>query len=373
MALLTLPPGTRIAVGLSGGVDSAMAAALLKEQGCDVVGVTMSVWDGSVPLPDRGISGCYGPGESRDLVQAAAISERLGIPHKIIPLASAFRTHVLDYARAEYRAGRTPNPCAQCNRLLKFGLLPEHVRRAGISFDRFATGHYVRAIPDAKDGTPRLFRGRDPSKDQSYFLARLTREQLASLVFPLGEKTKEEVRGLARARGFGDLADQAESQDFLEAKGVGALFADDPPEPGEVVDESGRVLGRHNGLVHYTVGQRKGLGIGGAGEPYYVISLDAERNRVVVGRRDALFRSSFRAHDCSWLAWEHSPTQPFRAEVCHRLRTRPAPAHISPDPETPGCVRIAYDEPRSAISPGQIAAFYKGDQVLGAGIIGIDH
>lgn len=363
-------PGTCVAIGLSGGLDSAMAAALLLERGCSVVAVTMAIWDGSIPLPDEGRSGCYGPGEERDIASAAAVAKRLGTPHHVVRLAREYRDTVLSYVRDEYRAGRTPNPCACCNRRIKFGLLPERLRQAGVSFDVFATGHYARIVTDPGSGRRRLLRGRDSSKDQSYFLSRLSREQLAWLCFPLGDLTKREVREQAVLRGFGDLAGRSESQDFLEAGSIEPLFTSDAPPEGDIVDEAGCVLGRHRGLPYYTIGQRKGLGIGGAGEPYYVVALDAGRNSVVVGRRESLVRSSFSVSDCTWIAWDVPPADTWRAEVCTRLRQQPTAAGIAPDPVPGGLqVQVDLDTPLPSVTPGQIAAFYSGDEVLGAGII----
>lgn len=330
----------------------------------------MAIWDGSLPLPDEGRSGCFGPGEERDIASAAGVAKRLGIPHHIVRLAEEYRDTVLSYVRDEYRAGRTPNPCACCNRRIKFGLLPERLRQAGVPFDLFATGHYARIVTDPESNRRRLLRGRDRSKDQSYFLSRLSQEQLAWLCFPLGSFTKQEVRAQAVTRGFGDLAGRTESQDFLEADSIEPLFSTDAPPEGDIVDEAGRVLGRHRGLPYYTIGQRKGLGIGGAGEPYYVSALDAVRNRVVVGRRESLIRGSFHASDCTWIAWDEPPPDAWRAEVCTRLRQQPTAAGIVPDSASRGLrVQVVLDTPLASVTPGQIAVFYSGNEVLGAGVI----
>jgi len=347
-----------------------MAAALLQERGCRVIAVTMSIWDGSLPLPDEGRSGCFGPGEEQDIASAAAVAQRLGIPHHIVRLAEEYRDTVLSYVRDEYRAGRTPNPCACCNRQIKFGLLPERLRQAGVSFDLFATGHYARIVTDPGTGRRRLLRGRDGSKDQSYFLSRLTQDQLARLCFPLGNLTKQAVREQAVSRGLGSLARRTESQDFLEADSIEPLFSADAPSAGEIVDEAGKVLGRHRGMPYYTIGQRRGLGIGGAREPCYVVALDAERNRVVVGRRESLIRRSFYASDCTWIAWDEPPAEAWRAEVCTRLRQHPTAAMIAPDSASRGLrVQVFLDTPLASVTPGQIAAFHSGDEVLGAGVI----
>jgi tRNA-specific 2-thiouridylase len=360
-------PRPRIAVGMSGGVDSSVAALLLARQGADVVGVTMSVWDASVPLPPGGRPGCFGPGEAADLAAARASADRLGIPHVVVPLAEAYRREVLDHVRREYLAGRTPNPCVRCNRRVKLGLLPAQARAAGVAFDAFATGHYARVAFDASRGRWTLSRGRDAAKDQSYFLSHLGQEQLATLRLPLADLTKTEVRRLAVEAGLAEAAGRAESQDFLEGDGLAALFAAGEAPPGPIVDLDGRVLGRHRGLVRYTVGQRRGLGVGGAGEPWYVVRLDPVRNALVVGRRGALLGTRLRVVECNWIAWAGPPAEPVRAAVRIRLRHPAAAATIRPAPA--GAVEVECDEPQAAIAPGQTAVFYDGDLVLGAGTI----
>ena len=363
------PPGARVAVGLSGGVDSSMTAWLLKKRGCEVVGLTMSIWDAALPLPDRGLSGCFGPGEARDLEAASRLCERLKIPYHVVRLADEYRKTVLDYFRREYLAGRTPNPCMRCNQAMKFGFLLERARDSGVAFDFFATGHYARLDDDPATGRRRLLRGRDRSKDQSYFLALLGQPQLRALTLPLGGLTKAEVKALARNQGFADLADKPESQDFIESDSYDVLFDAAEARPGEIVDEDGRVLGRHEGIVRYTIGQRKGLGIGGAGEPLYVVALDAKRNRVVVGRRSALFRRAMRVAGCNWIARETAPEMPLRATARIRFRHEGAPAEIRRAADAPEAVDAIFDEAQASITPGQTAVFYDGDAVLGAGEI----
>jgi len=285
-----------IAVGMSGGVDSTMAACLLKRQGFDVVGVTMQIWDGSVELPAaERRCGCYGPGEAQDLKELRALATRLGIRHVTIPLAVEYRQWVLDYFRREYLAGRTPNPCVMCNWKLKFGLLLDKARAAGLAFDRFATGHYawvegdvahtggVAHTCDAALAHYVLKRGLDTEKDQSYFLYHLTQEQLHNLVFPLGALKKTEVKALARELGLEHLAARPESQDFIECKHYGALFKDETIRPGPIVDCAGRVLGEHKGIIYYTIGQRKGLGLGGTQAPLFVTHIDGPGNTITVG------------------------------------------------------------------------------------------
>ena len=357
-----------VAVGLSGGVDSAVAARLLQEQGFAVVGLTMQTWDGSLPIPDRGRSGCYGPGEARDLEAAREVARRLGIPHHTVCLAAEFKTAVLDYFRGEYRCGRTPNPCVRCNQAVKFGLLLERAREAGIRFDRFATGHYARVETRTEDGRILLKRAADRRKDQSYFLARLSQEQLAQLVLPLGGLTKTRVKELARGLGWHEVADKSESQDFIESPDYGVLFDESDSKPGPIQDLSGRVIARHKGIVHYTVGQRKGVGLSGAGRPLYVARIDAASNTVVVGPKESLYSQRFVVRDLNWISLSGPPETPLSVEVQVRQQHRPAAAEIGPG-DAPGTVQVGCAEPQLSVTPGQTAVFYQGEVVVGAGTI----
>lgn len=363
------PPGARVAVGLSGGVDSSVAAWLLAHHGCSVVGLTMAIWDDSLPLPDRGLSGCFGPGETRDIESARAVAAALGIEYHVVSLVREYRETVLEYFRREYLAGRTPNPCVRCNRSMKFGFLLDRAREIGVEFDYFATGHYARLADDPAAGRRLLLRGRDSAKDQSYFLALLRQEQLRRLVLPLGGLLKSEVRELARAVGFIEQAERPESQDFIESDDYGVLFRPGELRPGDIVDESGRVLGRHEGLARYTIGQRKGLGIGGTGEPLYVVALDAERNCVVVGRRAELERRALRAVDCNWIAVAEAPAEPRRCTVRIRFRHEGVAATVVREDNASDAVRVEFEVPQWAVTPGQIAVFYDGERVLGGGTI----
>jgi tRNA-specific 2-thiouridylase len=351
-----------VLVGLSGGVDSSVAAALLLERGWTVTGVTMTLWDGP-PAPAEGHArgACYGPGEAEDVASASAVAAALGIPFRTLHLAEAYRRGVLDHVRDEYRAGRTPNPCVRCNHLVKFGMLVESARREGLVFDAFATGHYARVERDAASGRMVLRKGLDASKDQSYFLYRLSQDQLAAVVFPLGDWTKERVREKARDLGL-PVAERPESQDFLE-EGAADLRVGDAG-PGPVVDRLGKVLGEHAGIARYTVGQRKGLGIA-APEPLYVLALDAARNAVVVGPRSALGAGGLIADDLNWVAVP-GLTGPRRAACRIRYRHREAPALLTPAGDA---VLVQFEEPQPAVTPGQSAVFYDGDAVLGGGVI----
>ena len=356
-----------VAVGLSGGVDSSVAAWLLKRDGWRVTGLTMSIWDGSIAIPDAGISGCFGPGEARDLAAAKEVAARIGIEHRVIDLAESYKKVVLDYFREEYVAGRTPNPCVRCNQRMKFGFLLEAARAQGVEFEKFATGHYARVRFDEKSGRRQLRRGKDEGKDQSYFLSRLKQEQLKDLVFPLGDLSKGEVKELARGLGWSDLAEKDESQDFIECEDYSVLFKKGDAKPGDFVTREGKVLGRHRGIIHYTIGQRKGLELGGGGTPWHVLEIDAARNRVVVGPRAALQTRELEAGDLNWIAWPGPPAEPFRCAVQIRQRHRAAPATVT----AKGAGRLAavFDEPQLSVTPGQIAVFYAGDAALASGVI----
>ena len=349
-----------IAVGMSGGVDSTMAALLLKQAGYQVIGLTMSIWDGSVPLTASGASGCFGPGEAQDIEKAQQNARRIGIPHEVITLAGEYRRNVLDYFCAEYRCGRTPNPCVVCNQRMKFGLLPDRARAQGIRFDRFATGHYVRIRHDPDTGLRHLYRGIDRTKDQSYFLARLTQQQLAGLMFPLGEYRKQEIVTLARDHGFQDTADEPESQDFIESDDYSPLFNAEDSGPGPIIDLEGKVLGEHRGIIHYTIGQRGGLGIS-AGTRLYVKELRAQTNTVVLAPRDALYSHGMRIDRAHWIAAR--PENDFECNIQLRYRHRSIPARLQWIEHDRW--QVAFQEPQFAVTPGQTAVCYHDDECLG--------
>jgi tRNA-specific 2-thiouridylase len=355
----------RVAVAMSGGVDSLRAAALLRHQGHDIIALHMRLlpdspnlrWDTETSLRTRENS-------------LRTLAARLDVPLYIVELRAAFDVLVIQPFLAAYQRGLTPNPCIVCNPRIKFGLLLNEARRFGV--DRLATGHYAQLqAPDEQHPRFRLQRGRDPAKDQSYFLYGLTQDQLAAAAFPLGNVCKQEVQRWAEESGFADQVPE-ESQEicfipaghyreFLEER-LGPGFNS---QQGDIVDLQGTLLGRHMGITHYTIGQRRGLGLASSA-PYYVVALDSETNRVVVGRAANLYRQELTATELNWLAID-PPNQPLRCQVRIRNQHQPAPAELTPKGENEVLVR--FDEPQRAITPGQAAVFYDQDLVLGGGII----
>jgi tRNA-uridine 2-sulfurtransferase len=350
----------RVVVAMSGGVDSSVAAALLVEAGHDVVGVSMQLYDAS--RGEERFGSCC---TIDDLHDARRVAHALGIPHYIVNLERRFADVVVaDFAR-EYAAGRTPIPCAHCNSELKFSTLVEQA--IGFDADRVATGHYARISRDA-GGAYHLFRGVDDRKDQAYFLFALTQAQLGRAMFPVGDIPKDEVRRIALARGM-RVADKPDSQEicFVPDGEYAAVVDRELPadRSGLVVDLQGRVVGKHHGVHHFTIGQRKGLGISAA-EPLYVVKLDAGRRLVHVGPRAALDRPSLSASRVNWVAGA-PPEGGLRAQV--QIRSRHAAAAARVTPVGTDRVDVEFDEPQAAITPGQAAVMFQGDEVLGGGWI----
>lgn len=344
---------------MSGGVDSAAAVVLLQRAGYEVSGVTLRLHH----CKDRpGLCGA-----ADDIADAAAVAAALGIPHRVMDLTERFREKVMDRFVAEYQAGRTPNPCIDCNREIKFGALLKEVLSGGA--DYLATGHYARVSYDAGTGRWLLLRGLDRKKDQSYVLYQLQQDQLAHLLLPVGEYEKSAVRAMAEDCALSN-AGKPDSQDicfvpdgdymtFLEQYG-GVV-----PRPGDFVDRQGRVLGRHRGMERYTTGQRKGLGIS-APEPLYVIGKDLAAGTVVLGPNEALYTDTLIARQVNWISVE-APQAPM--EVTAKTRYSQQEAAATVEPLSDGAVRVHFDVPQRAITPGQAVVFYDGEKVVGGGTI----
>lgn len=353
----------RIVVAMSGGVDSSVAAALLKEQGHEVIGMTMQIWDYSkFTAPDgKSFGSCC---SMDDVYDARRVAEQIGIPFYVINFEEAFQQAVIDRFCDDYFAGRTPNPCVLCNQVLKFERLLHKAKE--LQADALVTGHYAQT--DQVDGRYRLRKGVDPAKDQSYFLYTLTQQQMAMVRFPLGGMSKDEVRGHA-ARLQLRVAEKAESQDicfvpdgdyvrFLEEeRGAGQL-------DGEIVHVNGTRLGSHQGTYRYTIGQRRGLGLAWS-EPLYVVGIDADKRQVVVGEKEHLAVSKLEVAEVNWQI--PAPTTPFSAACRIRYRHHEVPALISPAAN--GSVQVEFESPQAGVTPGQAAVFYREDEVLGGGWI----
>lgn len=357
-----------IAVALSGGIDSLVTAAMLQERGNDLIGLHF-INGYEAEFDDAG-------GQSNHQTDITFVMERartrlirmtdqLRIPIHIIDLRSEFKRQVVDYFTRTYQSGKTPNPCLTCNPAIKFGILMEKARSFGAT--HLATGHYARIRASAK-GRMQLFRGKDPQKEQSYFLARLTQNHLASAVMPLGDYTKEQTRQFARDKGLQPTASQ-ESQDicFIRSGSYGQFLKRQPgfsSRPGPIEDTEGNLIGRHNGLHQYTIGQRRGINCP-ASEPYYVVRLDTERNCLIVGFQHHLRTESCRVSHINWIA--RQPSKPFDITVRIRYRHQAVEARVSPLDNM--CAEVVFKMPQPAVSPGQGAVFYQGDEVLGGGWI----
>jgi tRNA-specific 2-thiouridylase len=352
---------TRVVLGMSGGVDSSAAAALLLEQGYEVVGITLKLWPQD--CVNRAEDKCCGP---QAVMDARSVAHKLDIPYYLIDEAEDFQKQVINYFAEEYKAGRTPNPCVMCNEKLKFGTLINRARQLGAEF--IATGHFAR-VEKSAEGRMLLKRGRDARKDQSYFLFSLRQEQLARSIFPLGDLTKSDTRCVARQNEL-KTADKEESMEicFVPDKDYGKFLQQAKlveKHRGEIVNLQGRVLGQHEGIEFYTIGQRKGLGISSP-NPLYVIELDAANNRVVVGDESALDRDEFAVERCNWIPFESPPES---MEVTAKIRYNHLGTPATVRPQLNGGAKVKLHVPQRAITPGQACVFYQEDLVVGGGWI----
>ncbi|MGM0596313.1 MAG: tRNA 2-thiouridine(34) synthase MnmA [Myxococcota bacterium] len=350
-----------VVVGFSGGVDSSVVAKLLKDKGFKVVGVFMKTWDGKDTFGGVQRKACFGPSSAVEIEGAATTAARAGIDFKVIDVSRHFKKHILDYFRREYLSGRTPNPCVLCNPLMKFGFLWEEVEKELDNFTYFATGHYVRKKFNEKTGRYSLHKGKDPSKDQSYFLYRLNQQQLARTIFPLGAYLKTQVKGLAAKFKLG-VAQKAESQNFING-GYDILFKNKQMN-GKIIDLQGKVLGEHQGIFNYTIGQRRGIGIA-ASEPLYVLKISPETNELVVGSKQDLKARELVSSNFFWSSRESQ--EPLQVEVKIRYRHGAQPAKLYPLASNQ--VKIVFEKPQMSITPGQAAVVYQGSAVIGGGPI----
>lgn len=353
---LGLSKRKRIVVAMSGGVDSSVTAALMKRAGHEVIGVTLRLYSGA---PKKKGACCAG----QDIHDARRVAEQLGIAHYVLDYEARFRERVIADFAETYATGETPIPCVRCNERVKFADLLDTARDLGAS--ALATGHYVRRVETSAG--PELHAARDLGRDQSYFLFATTRVQLEYLRFPLGDMEKREVRGIAMELGL-SVADKPDSQDICfvpdgDYARVVARMKPDAVQEGEIVDGDGRVLGHHKGVVHFTVGQRKGLGLSGSGEPRFVLALDAKQKRVVVGPRAALATKCIAVRDVNWLV---DAREPVDCSVKVRSMRAPVPARVVPVERG---ARIELPNPEEGVAPGQACVFYDGSRVLGGGWI----
>ncbi len=383
----TLMPekNSTVVVGMSGGVDSTLTALLLQETGCRVIGVTMSLWDNAMPLPpsENGIrSSCYSPDEENDIAECRDFCKTHNIEYHVIPVHKEYQQFVLSYFKEEYRKGRTPNPCIQCNRQIKFGALLSGLEKLDITYDYFCTGHYAKLVrpdsdisglyenDDTHSADPRLpllvTQSDDKTKDQSYFLCRIDSSVWEKVRFPLSAYTKKEVVAMAKERSL-YAATRSESQDFVPQEYFDIIFSDKTSIPGNIINENGKVIGRHRGIEHYTIGQRRGLGVS-SNKPLYVSAIYADRNEIVLSSDEGLFSRALEADDWIW-AGDYEPQKSFTAMVKIRLASPAVKAKISKLITETGKYLVEFEKPQRAVAPGQSVVVYLHGVTAGGGII----
>ncbi len=350
----------KVLVGLSGGVDSSISLYLLKEEGFEVLGITMKIWKGEGFKNKKKKSACFGPNEEECVKDAEKVCKILKVPFYILDLSNYFEEEILEYVRNEYDKGRTPNPCVLCNRKIKFEKIPEIAKKEGIEFDFFATGHYARI--EMVDGNYILKKAIDLKKDQSYFLWRLTKEQISKTIFPLGNWKKVDVKNLAKKLKL-PIYDKPESQDFFE--GDLDFFLLKSSKRGFIKNLKGDILGEHKGIQYYTIGQRRGLGISYK-KPLYVVRIESKTNTIYVGEKCELLKRKFLGKDANWVSLDKN----IKELTCNtkiRYKHEGAEAKVLKLEENK--VLVEFEEPQLSITPGQSAVFYDGDILLGGAII----
>lgn len=352
----------KILVGMSGGVDSSVAALLLKEQGHEVIGATMAIWGGKNVSTSGTKNACYGPDEKEDIEAAKKVCEEIGIPFYVFDCVEQYEKIVLENFKEEYLSGRTPNPCIWCNSLIKFDVLPFLAKQSSLEFDKFATGHYARVEYDEENQNYILKKGINPKKDQSYFIYRLKQRQLENILLPLGEFTKEEIREIAKEKGL-TVAEKPDSQDFYSGDYNELLEIQE--QIGNVIDKEGKILGQHNGIWNFTIGQRKGIGVSST-QPLYVLELRKESNEVVVGFEDSTLKKTLIANNLNWISGEKlNETITVKAKI----RSAQSETEVIVMPIDEDEVHIEFINLQKSVTPGQSIVFYDGEVVLGGGII----